>query len=44
MKPACRARGSAPAKRWLPDWLNPLARSLWVGLWCLVLSLGQRLR
>lgn len=41
MKPACRARGSAPAKRWLPDWLNPLARFLWVGLWCLVLSLAS---
>ncbi|MFT0818953.1 hypothetical protein [Synechococcus sp. W60.3] len=41
MKPACRARGSAPAKRWLPAWLNPLAKSLWVGLCCLVLSLAS---
>lgn len=41
MKSACRARGLAPAEGGFPAWLNPLAKSLWVGLCCLVLGLAS---
>jgi 5'-nucleotidase/UDP-sugar diphosphatase len=41
MKPACRARGAAPAEGGLPAWLNALAKFLRVGLCCLLLSLAS---
>jgi 2',3'-cyclic-nucleotide 2'-phosphodiesterase (5'-nucleotidase family) len=41
MKPACRARGAAPAEGGLPARLNALAKFLRVGLCCLLLSLAS---